>query len=104
MTLNLAPQIRGRCALGDRHELPRSFTEYLRRFYNDTAVQGNTANLMCAYAYFGPEHLVFATDFPLGGGPEGVALVRRSIDEMDIPEGEKLKILEGNTKRLLNLT
>src|SRR4030067_1965571 len=29
--------------------------EYFKRFYNDTALYGNTAGLMCAYAFFGAE-------------------------------------------------
>jgi hypothetical protein len=44
---------------------------YYRMFYCDTAIQGNTPALMCAHAFFGPDHMVFATDTPyddeLGG-------------------------------------
>ncbi len=38
--------------------------DYFRMFYNDTAAYGSTAALMCAYAFCGADHLVFATDFP----------------------------------------
>ena len=44
--------------------------EHLRKFYNDTAVYGNTAALMCGYAFFGADHLLFGTDAPLGSGTE----------------------------------
>ncbi len=33
-----------------------------RMFYCDTAIQGNTLALMCAYDFFGADHMVFATD------------------------------------------
>ena len=33
-------------------------------FYCDTAIQGNTPALMCAYEFFGADHMVFATDTP----------------------------------------
>jgi len=96
------PFLAKRIELGDQHQLPKPLTEYLRLFYNDTAVQGNTANLMCAYAFFGSKHLVFATDFPFGG-PEGVSTVLRSIGEMDIPQSEKEEILEENAGRMFKL-
>ena len=34
----------------------------LRKFYNDTAVYGSTAALMCGYDYFGVEHILFGTE------------------------------------------
>ena len=39
--------------------------EYFRRFYNDTAILGNTAALMCAHGFFGAEHILFGTDAPM---------------------------------------
>ena len=42
--------------------VPRSM-DY-QHFYNDSAVWGNTAALMCGYAYFGSEHILFGTDAP----------------------------------------
>ena len=38
--------------------------DYYRMFYCDTAIQGNTPALMCAYEFFGADHMVFATDTP----------------------------------------
>ena len=79
-----------------------------RKFYADTAVYGNSSALMCGYAYFGADHLLFGTDMPLGGG-ESVGGYRctfetiRSIEEMNISEEEKDKIFEDNAKRLLRL-
>ena len=40
------------------------------KFYADTAIYGNTSALMCGYAYFGVDHIVFGTDTPLGGNAD----------------------------------
>lgn len=92
---HLAKRIEG----AGRHALPKPLTDYLRLFYNDTAVQGNIPNLMSARAFFGAEHLLFGTDFPFGN----IANTLSSIKEMDIPAVEKEKILEGNVKTLLHI-
>jgi predicted TIM-barrel fold metal-dependent hydrolase len=78
----------------------------LRRFYNDTALYGNSAALMCGYAYFGAEHLLFGTDMPLGSGALGYGYTLetiRSIKRMNVPDEDKGKIFEHNARRLLKL-
>ena len=53
--------------MGYRHDgqtLTQSPVDYYRMFYCDTAIQGNTPALMCAYEFFGADHMVFATDTP----------------------------------------
>jgi uncharacterized protein len=80
-----------------------------RKFYADTAVYGNSAALMCGYAFFGAEHLLFGTDMPLGGGEDmggGFLNTREtilSVERMNIPITDKDKIFEENAKRLLRL-
>jgi len=79
--------------------------DHFRKFYNDTAVYGSTPALMCAYAFFGADHLLFGTDAPLGGSRFG--LTREtilSIEQMDIPDFEKDKIFIDNVSRLLRLS
>ena len=83
-------------------KLIRPVTESLRLFYADTAVQGNTPNLMCAYAFFGADRLLFGTDFPLSNA-HLVNEVIRSVKEMDITDRERNDILEGNARRLLKV-
>ncbi|MDB9823183.1 amidohydrolase [Deltaproteobacteria bacterium] len=87
----------------DRYEnLTKPITESLRLFYYDTAVQGNTPNLMCANAFCGIDHQLYGTDFPMADK----ALIERvihSIDEMDITETEKRKIYADNARRILHL-
>jgi predicted TIM-barrel fold metal-dependent hydrolase len=87
----------------DRYKnLSRPITESLRLFYYDTAVQGNTPNLMCANAFCGTNHQLFATDFPMADYAM-VQRVIRSIEEMDIIEADKRKIFVDNAMRILHL-
>jgi len=95
------PYLAKRIELSDRRELPRAIGDYLRLFYGDTAVQGNTANLMCARAFFGADHLLFGTDFPF---VRDLSMNVRAVEAMEIPEDEKKAILEDNVRRLLKLT
>jgi aminocarboxymuconate-semialdehyde decarboxylase len=82
--------------------LSGTVVDSLRLFYNDTAVQGNTANLMCAYAFSGAEHMLFGTDFPMAG-PDLVRETIGSIRKMSITEMEKQHIFEDNARKLLKL-
>jgi aminocarboxymuconate-semialdehyde decarboxylase len=79
--------------------------EYFRMFYNDTALNGNTSALMCAYDFFGEDHLLFGTDMPFDV-ENGAVTIRQTIEAvegMDIPEASKKKIYEDNARKLLHL-
>jgi predicted TIM-barrel fold metal-dependent hydrolase len=77
--------------------------EHFRKFYNDTAVYGNTSALMCAYDYFGADHLLFGTDAPLGPRWGMVEDTIASIERMTIPDADKEKILKKNAVDLFKL-
>ncbi len=77
--------------------------EYFRMFYADTALNGNTPGLMCAYAFFGEDHLLFGSDMPYDLENGAVQPTIEAIEGMDIPESSKKKIYEGNAKNLLRL-
>ena len=82
--------------------LTRPIIDSLRLFYNDTAVQGNVPNLMCAYAFCGADHMLLGTDFPMVTSD----LVREtihSVNEMTIPEAKKKRIFEENARQILKL-
>jgi len=81
--------------------IPHNIHEHFRKFYVDTAVYGNTSALMCAYDYYGPDHMFFGTDAPLG--PKMVEDTIASIERMTIPESDKEKILKKNAVDLLKL-
>jgi predicted TIM-barrel fold metal-dependent hydrolase len=76
-----------------------------RRFYCDTAIQGNTTALMCAYEFFGPDHMVFATDTPYDN-EYGARVYRETIaavEAMPIAASARDLIFEGNARRLFRL-
>ena len=78
--------------------------EHFRKFYNDTAIYGCTAGLMCAYAFFGAERLLFGTDAPLSGPKYGLTQVTiDSIQAMAISEEEKEKIFFTNAIEMLSM-
>jgi predicted TIM-barrel fold metal-dependent hydrolase len=79
--------------------------DYYRMFYNDTAIYGLKSGLMCAYDFFGADHLLFATDFPYDTqlGDRVLRETIESVDQMEISEVEKKKIYEGNARKLLRL-
>ncbi len=79
--------------------------DYYRMFYADTALNGNTSALMCAYAFFGEDHLIFGTDMPydVENGHVTIRKTIEAIEGMDIPDAGKQKIYEENARRLLHL-
>jgi aminocarboxymuconate-semialdehyde decarboxylase len=92
----------------EKHKLglTKAPIEYFKMFYNDTAIDGNTPALMCAYGFFGADHLLFGADMPLGDSQLGYRNYRQTINaikQMDISDGEKTKIFEGNARKLLRL-
>jgi predicted TIM-barrel fold metal-dependent hydrolase len=74
-----------------------------RKFYCDTALYGNTDGLMLGYKYFGIDHLLFATDAPLGPKYGLTLETIKSIERMPIPDEEKEKIFTSNAMSLLRL-
>jgi aminocarboxymuconate-semialdehyde decarboxylase len=79
--------------------------EYFKMFYNDTALNGSTSGLMCAYHFFGEDHLIFGTDMPYDIENGGVSIRQTigAIEGMDIPESSKKKIYEDNARNLMHL-
>jgi predicted TIM-barrel fold metal-dependent hydrolase len=85
--------------------LTKPLIDNFQMFYNDTALNGSTPALMCAYAFFGAEHLLFATDMPFDSqmGDVCVRDTIRSVEQMDIPDSDKRKIFEDNARKILRL-
>ncbi len=82
--------------------LSRPVLECFKMFYADTAINGNTAAFMCAYDFFGPDHVLFGTDMPYPGA-KGLIKDIEAVEAMSIPDSDKQKIFEGNARRLLRL-
>ncbi|MDP3879593.1 MAG: amidohydrolase family protein [Dehalococcoidales bacterium] len=85
--------------------LTREPIEYFKKFYYDTAIYGSTPGLMCAHAFCGTGQMLFATDFPFDSqfGERYTRQTIRSIEQMDIEDGEKSRIFEGNIRQILRL-
>jgi predicted TIM-barrel fold metal-dependent hydrolase len=78
---------------------------YYRRFYYDTATNGNTAALQCGLAFAGLDQLVFATDFPFDN-QAGMRLIRdtiESVERMGLTQEQKKAVYRDNAVRLLHL-
>jgi uncharacterized protein len=79
--------------------------EYLRMFYNDTALNGNPSALNLALEFFGEDRILFGTDLPydVENGRLSVRQTIDAIEKMGVSESTKQKIFEGNARRLLHL-
>ena len=86
--------------------LKRKPMEYFRMFYGDTVLGGAAAPLACGIAFFGADHVVFASDCPFDpeGGPMFIREGIRSIEDLKLPESDKRKIYFGNAMGLLKLS
>ncbi|MGI0090725.1 MAG: amidohydrolase family protein [Nitrososphaerales archaeon] len=84
----------------------QSISEYWGQIYSDTAIDGQFAAFMCGYSFFGPERIVYGTDYPFG--PEqGESYIRENlagVRAMLIPDEEKRRILGDNCRRLLRIS
>lgn len=92
----------------DGKKLNKPSLAYFRKFYADTVLSGNTPALMCAYDFFGPENMLFGSDYPYPGGAQGEEFALReairSVASMDVPQKDKAKIFKKNTERILRLS
>jgi uncharacterized protein len=79
--------------------LKRPHLDYFRDFYADTAMFGGKNGLPCGLEFFGGDHVVFATDAPLG--PIGKTLA--VMDGLGLDTVTKQKIMAGNAERLMKM-
>ena len=78
--------------------LKRPHLDYMRDFYGDTALFGGGIHAVrCGLEFFGAEHVVFATDTPLGPIAPTIEVIKR----LEIAEADRRKIFAGNAERLL---
>ena len=80
--------------------------EYFKMFYGDTVLGGSASALRCGLDFFGVDKVVFASDCPFDP-EEGPMFIRegiRSIESLQLPEGDARKIYFGNAIGLLGIT
>jgi len=86
-------------------ELKMRPLDYFKLFYADTAVFGSRSATQCTLDFFGPEHVLFASDAPFDPekGPMYIRETIRIIDALDVSEEVRRKIYSGNAAALLGL-
>ena len=84
-------------------EMGQVWYQNLFKFYGDTSIYGHSApTLELGYSFFGPDRMVYATDFP-AMTPKEIPLTIESVEEMTISEDEKNLIFRRNAQRLLKI-
>jgi uncharacterized protein len=88
-----------------KDKVPRHISEYWKNFYGDTAMDGTAAAFPCGYAFFGPDRMMFGTDYPFANeaGEDFIRANLAGIKAMKISKEDKDKILGGNAKKLLKI-
>jgi uncharacterized protein len=79
--------------------------EYFKMFYGDTVLGGAAAPLACGLAFFGADHVVFASDCPFDpeGGPMFIREGINSVEALNLSETDKRRIYFGNAMKLLGM-
>lgn len=74
--------------------LKRAPSEYFRLFYGDTALSGSAAAIACGLDFFGPEHVLFGTDFPYDaeGGAFMIRETIRALDDLALAPATRMAI------------
>jgi len=79
--------------------------DYFRMFHADTALFGAWEATKCGLRFFGPDHVLFASDAPFD--PEKGSMYTRTtieiVDRLDLAPHERQAIYEGNLRRLTRL-
>jgi uncharacterized protein len=88
-----------------KDKMPRPLTEYWGNFYGDTAVDGTIPAYSCGYGFFGPDRLMYGSDYPFGT-EAGELYIRNNLSgvrTLQVSKRNMDKILGGNAKKLLKI-
>jgi len=85
-----------------RDSLPRPPLEYFRRFYADTALFGAPHAVRCVIDFFGPEHVVFGTDMPLGPA-SSVSATIADVESCSLDDEDRPAVYATNAAGLLGI-
>ncbi|MCR5006982.1 MAG: amidohydrolase family protein [Oribacterium sp.] len=77
----------------------------MQKYYADTASFGSASAIQAGIEFFGPEHIVFATDMPFDPekGPGYIDRTIKAIDSLDLSEEVRNKIYHGNAEKIYNI-
>jgi predicted TIM-barrel fold metal-dependent hydrolase len=103
----MVPHFSARLAMGPgyrqvKHSLPRPPLDYFRQFYADTALFGAPNAVRCVLDFFGPDHVLFGTDTPLGP-PGSVEDTIADIDAAGLSDDDRAAVYRGNARRVLGI-
>jgi aminocarboxymuconate-semialdehyde decarboxylase len=103
----IVPHVAARLAMGPGYRqvqdtLPRPPLDYFRRFYVDTALFGAPHAVRCVLEFFGPRHVLFGTDMPLGPA-NAVEATMADLDAAGLSSEDRAAVYAGNAVRLLGL-
>jgi aminocarboxymuconate-semialdehyde decarboxylase len=85
-----------------RENIQKLPSEYLKRFYYDTASSFTRSSFMCTYDFAGPEKLVFGTDDPYARN-RLIEIKIRQLGELGLTDEVMKKIYSENAKQVLKL-
>jgi aminocarboxymuconate-semialdehyde decarboxylase len=85
-----------------RENISKLPSEYLKRFYYDTASSFTRSSFMCTYDFVGPEKIVFGTDDPYARN-RLIEIKIRQLGELGLSDGVMGKIYGENAKKVLKL-
>ncbi|MGH2486825.1 MAG: amidohydrolase family protein [Ktedonobacterales bacterium] len=103
----MVPHFSARLAMGPGYRqvkdtLPRPPPDYFRMFYADTALFGAPHAVRCVLEFFGPRHVLFGTDMPLGPS-NAVEATIADLDAAGLSTIDLAAIYAENAVRLLGL-
>ena len=103
----MVPHFSARLAMGPglrqvKDTLPRPPLEYFRRFHVDTALFGAPHAVRCVLEFFGPRHVLFGTDMPLGPANSIEATIT-DIDAAGLSSEDMAAVYNGNAAGLFRL-
>jgi aminocarboxymuconate-semialdehyde decarboxylase len=80
-------------------------TDYFRKFYNDSMVNGSAAAMRCGLEFFGSQRVMYGTDFPMGSnnGEDWPVEVLDTIRSLGLGAGDLELVLGGNLRRIMRL-
>lgn len=84
--------------------ISRPYIDHFKKFYCDTATQGNEPLLLkMTYDFFGSDHLLFGSDAPMDptDGKAFTLDARQSVEGLGLGKVDRKKIFSQNIQRLL---
>ena len=85
--------------VGMKNRLRRPMMDYLHMFYGDTAMHGAVNPTRCGIEFFGPGHVVFASDAPFASIPKSIDM----MDRIELSDRDRDAIMIGNAERLMKM-